>query len=104
MKKISLDLDALQVDSFSTAPAARPLSGTVHGHEATEGGAGCGTANYGSWCCWQTDTTCPGGEGGSYWCGGTDQCGDSHMASCGDECDITGIPYKCNNYTDPDFC
>ncbi len=105
MKKISLDLDALQVDSFSTAPAARPLAGTVHGHGATEGGDGCRTENWGSWCCWGTDTECQGGGDDTYWCGGmSEKCGPSHMASCGDQCDITGYVYKCNNYTEPGFC
>src|SRR5690349_21032811 len=81
MKKISLDPDALRVESFATAPATRPLAGTVHGHDATE--AYCMTDVSG--CCPPTDTI--GWE--SYWCE-SDDCatttgGDpSHVASCGD--------------------
>lgn len=93
MKKISLDLDTLNVESFSTAPGAESRKGTVRAYE-TAGGDGCATDNVGSWCCWNTDTTCPGGGGDSYWCG-DDISGPSHLPSCGEFCDITGIPYKC---------
>lgn len=93
MKKISLDLDALSVDSFSTSSEAVVRQGTVKGHGATEGGDTCATDNVGSWCCWNTDTTC-GGGGDSWYCG-DDRSGASHAPSCGAYCDITGIAYKC---------
>ena len=32
MKKLSLNLDALSVETFSTAPDEPDLRGTVHGH------------------------------------------------------------------------
>jgi hypothetical protein len=32
MRKLRLDLDALQVDSFAVEPDRAPSSGTVHGH------------------------------------------------------------------------
>jgi hypothetical protein len=40
MRKLSLDLDALSVESFDPAPPARSSRGTVHGH-ATWHHQGC---------------------------------------------------------------
>lgn len=47
MKKMTLDLDQLQVDSFRTEATARGPRGTVHGHsdETTTDVAGCYTPN-----------------------------------------------------------
>jgi hypothetical protein len=36
MKKLSLDVDKLEVQSFDTAPAFRRLTGTVHGRVEEE--------------------------------------------------------------------
>lgn len=86
MKKLSLNLDELTVDSFTTRNEVR-ARGTVRGNDATD--------NFGSECCWQSDTQCVGtGWDDSYCCGsGTE--GPSHAPSCGDTCRLTGIPYKC---------
>jgi hypothetical protein len=59
MKKLSLDVDALRVESFQTAPA-EPVRGTVAGHLATFGPP-CATAARGSTCaatCSSGDTVC----------------------------------------------
>lgn len=37
MRKITLDLDALSVESFDTTRSATPKRGTVHGHSITAG-------------------------------------------------------------------
>jgi hypothetical protein len=37
MKKLTLDVDALQVESFATETAARGRGGTVHAHNHTRG-------------------------------------------------------------------
>jgi|1185.fasta_scaffold193100_2 hypothetical protein len=42
MKKLSLELEELQVESFDTTPGARPRRGTVFGNE-TLNQNGCGT-------------------------------------------------------------
>jgi hypothetical protein len=99
MKKLSLDLGMLAVESFSTAPGAESRKGTVQGY-ATAGGAGCATDNVGTWCCWGTDTTCPGGGGDSYWCGSGKPGGGGTGQSCvGAGCSIdfcnTDDPHKC---------
>jgi hypothetical protein len=51
MKKLSLDLDTLNVESFSTAPAER-AGGTVRGYITLQCSDGCNT--------W--DTACGGGS------------------------------------------
>lgn len=59
MKKLSLDLDALRVESFATAPA-EGRRGTVAGHMNTFGPP-CATAARGSTCaatCSSGDTVC----------------------------------------------
>ena len=94
MKKISLDLDALTVDSFSTAPESGVQRGTVHGHASADDTTCCPTDAMKTPCCWNTDTTCDGGGGGSWYCG-DDRSGVSFAPSCGEYCDITGSPYKC---------
>lgn len=38
MKKLTLGLDALCVESFATSPAMRPHGGTVRAHGFTENG------------------------------------------------------------------
>lgn len=37
MKKLTLDVDALRVESFATEAAARGRGGTVHAHNHTRG-------------------------------------------------------------------
>jgi hypothetical protein len=56
--KLTLKLDALQVESFDTTPPAGRAGGTVHGLQATKEHATC----YGS-CdpCATCDTSCAGG-------------------------------------------
>jgi hypothetical protein len=74
-KKLSLDLDALAVDSFATAKAASAARGTVDGHEPCTCRASCACPSAVYWCadiaytvyscdytknlsCWQTYQTC----------------------------------------------
>lgn len=52
MKKLTLDLDALAVDSFATASPAARDDGTVHAHAAT--GTGCAVTS-GINSCWCTE-------------------------------------------------
>jgi hypothetical protein len=55
MKKITLDLDSLQVESFVTS-GGRSTSGTVAAHEsARTDDAACWAGTYGGYSC---DTTC----------------------------------------------
>ena len=116
MSKITLNLDALQVESFDTAPEAAPGRGTVKGNMlpypqtdniscyATDCGGGTCESCYGS-CndtCWATCPatcvqscygTCPGQNTCGYTCECTCTC--CCCASCegtcaGDSCDICG--------------
>ncbi len=41
MKKLSLNLNALRVESFATEKGAEPARGTVRGHSAATGDDGC---------------------------------------------------------------
>lgn len=54
MKKLRLDVEALAVDSFTTASTANGSKGTVHAHFATRGSPN--TCNAG--CC-NTCVDCP---------------------------------------------
>ena len=84
MKKLTLHLEDLRIDSFSTTPAER-AKGTVFGEQCT-----CPTA---CTCpgCPTCDATCDGSCGGTcdFSCGGT--CGDTCDVSCGGgySCDYT---------------
>lgn len=88
MKKLTLELDQLKVESFSTG-ADGNVKGTVRAH-------GNPTDALASDCCWTSGTDanvsdlgdCPVGGGGG---GG----GASHAPSCGATCRITGIVWKC---------
>ena len=55
--KLTLNLDALQVDSFDTLPAQGRAGGTVHGHAATQGDTCRGSCDP----CATCDTSCAGG-------------------------------------------
>ncbi|HEX2079681.1 MAG TPA: hypothetical protein VHG08_18340 [Longimicrobium sp.] len=77
MKKLELNVDALQVESFDTAPAEMEGRGTVRGHDATEyGGASCAPncsdTNFTDWASCQGCTadpyTCPSRRPGEYTC------------------------------------
>ena len=52
MKKIALDMDRLQVESFSTTDAERDARGTVHGHWSQMGTCDgrVATCQYGGTC------------------------------------------------------
>ena len=92
MKKLNLDLHALEVESFQTSRLAN-WEGTVHGQDdATEGGATkCGGIQTCGDGCPPTaggDTKCGGihtcGEGCRPTAGGDTKCGGIH--TCGDGC------------------
>jgi len=75
MKKITLNLDALNVETFDTLPdAGSALKGTVHGNE-TNVYAECATAA-GTGCCTQADDV---------GCSGDPGCGGIGTANCGSE-------------------
>ena len=101
MKKITLDLDVLQVDSFSTTPETYGRAGTVHGHEEESNQSTCcPTDALRTPCCWTSGTDAESsalgagcGDGDSWYCG-DDRDGPSHAPSCGSLCNITGI-WKC---------
>lgn len=71
MKKLNLDINALEVESFETSRLSN-WEGTVHGNDATEGG----------------DTKCGGiqtcGDGGQLTAGGDTKCGG--IQTCGEGC------------------
>jgi hypothetical protein len=86
MKKLSLDIHALRVESFDTAAAAR-AGGTVHGH-ATGFGPGCYGGSSGEVQCvcdtWEYNSCgCPVEETVYGSCAGTCD------ASCGGTCDVS---------------
>lgn len=99
MKKLRLDFDELQVETFDpTADAARPRAGTVRGHWRTEytcletqcGEVTCescgGTCEYTCYTCPATcANTCPASCNGS--CAAT--CGEATCFSCGGSCEWT---------------
>ncbi|HEX5725221.1 MAG TPA: hypothetical protein VFX98_07125 [Longimicrobiaceae bacterium] len=109
MKKLRLDFDKLQVETFDpTAAVPKARVGTVHGNDATRWGCtdfctdiscfgtGCGEATCASCAatcdqtcaatCAQTcANTCAGSCGGS--CGET--CGEFTCFSCGGSCEWT---------------
>lgn len=70
MKKLSLDLDALTVDTFETA-ATGAAAGTVVGHAKTDRDtcaatciqntclADCSEPTVNEWTCWDTCGACP---------------------------------------------
>ena len=41
MKKLTLNVEALAVEQFSTETVAQKEAGTVQGHEASKEGSGC---------------------------------------------------------------
>lgn len=96
MKKITLDLDDLQVESFETAPESGDGRGTVFGYAPTVFGTCNCTA--GSLTC-DTCTACNGGftcEGTCETCWatcGVAQTGDGD--SCDGSCTYTCNPFSC---------
>jgi hypothetical protein len=51
MRKLSLDLEKLNVQSFDTTAAARSTRGTVRGHDdPTHGGPNCGDTSIADAC------------------------------------------------------
>lgn len=85
MRKLTLNLDQLAVDSFNTV-AERRSEGTVFGEQCT---------------CY-TNCTCPGCPTCDVSCDGTcgDTCGDSCGGSCGDSCYHHSCNY-CPTHQDP---
>ena len=55
MKKLTLDLDSLAVDSFEALPLVTQARGTVEGHVLTPRCVVTGGVNS----CWCTERTCP---------------------------------------------
>jgi len=81
MKKLSLVLDALRVESFATTPEAAAVRGTIRAASETDGNTFCGPS------CELTQ--CLVVSCGSS-CEGT--CGDSCHGTCiGTSCDCSGI-------------
>lgn len=68
MKKLSLTLEELRVESFDTTPAEKKRKGTVFGEQCT---------------CY-TNCTCPGCPTCDYTCG--DTCDDYTCVSCAYTC------------------
>lgn len=68
MKKIRLELDALNVDSFTTGKQEGRREGTVHGHASAYE-----CTIYDS--CAATYCGCPGGGSGYNTCGSANTCG-----------------------------
>jgi hypothetical protein len=90
MKKLTLDLNALTVQSFATAPAA-PSRGTVHGEQQ---------------CTCPTACTCPGCPTCDETCPDTcyETCAGFTCATCGGQetCDYTCWTRRCPcYYSDP---
>lgn len=84
MKKISLDLDTLSVQSFETTARPARFRGTVRAAGATEACESQGLSYCGS--CWPTDCVEPS-------CGPPCEptVGDSCHGTCmGDTCDVAG--------------
>lgn len=75
MKKLTLDLDQLRVESFSTAETGAE-KGTVHGHLGTGGGCTVYDSCDGSVCGGSCAFPCGGGSG-HYTCGIQAACGNS---------------------------
>ena len=89
MRKLTLKLDDLRIDSFQTTPGERG-KGTVFGEQCT---------------CW-TNCTCPGCPTCDASCNGTcgGTCDASCNGTCGDSCgcdpgtgDCTWFGYTCDN-------
>lgn len=79
--KLSLSLDDLQVESFTTAAADRSTRGTVEGYIGLS----------------DTETRVSDvGDCNSWYCG-DDRDGPSHNASCGVTCQITGYNWCYDN-------
>jgi len=72
MKKLSLRLDELHVESFDTSPDGKNQEGTVFGEQCT---------------CY-TNCTCPGCPTCDWTCGYT--CDDNTCISCANTCQNTG--------------
>lgn len=90
MKKLTLKLDELQVETFATEAAAAARAGTVQAHNSNPTDAIC------TECCWYSGTDNGASDLGdcdSYWCG-DDRDGPSHAPSCGATCNMTGT-WKC---------
>lgn len=94
-KKLRLEMDGLQVESFETLEAVTSRIGTVRARGATEytqcytqcyGGCG-GTQNWGG---------CGGESDGAFGCGGTEGCtNDPYNDNChsyADQCPMTVYP------------
>ena len=93
MKKLTLDLDALHVDSFEPAPAVRSLRGTVKGRESDTMEMWCrepnGFTDFDFSCmaasCIYSCITCGGSCDGS--CATCDSCDSCY--TCNATCDCT---------------
>lgn len=89
MKKLSLNLDALTVETFETAPD-EPLRGTVHGHASWhyEGCTPYEPCKPVSGSTWTEDYTC---DDASCWASCQATCGNT----CGDSCNCPTVPATC---------
>jgi hypothetical protein len=78
MSKLRLDLESIQVESFTATPTGAKPAGTVHGQGATEIGSSCqqtfcnqtcaGDASCQQTFCAQTCDLCGGGTGADQMC------------------------------------
>ena len=95
MKKLTLDLDALTVDSFDVSPADRDSRGTVKGHDSDE------NDTWAVWCRQPSGIT----QGQSCLIG---TCGASCQTcgySCGGTCsNPTCFGDSCVCWTSPPYC
>lgn len=83
MKKLSLDLDQLSVDSFATGDE-EGLRGTVRGNSAT---LGCSEF----WSCVNTCGICDDNESHRATCGNGSRCGGDSIDACqSDWCPVDG--------------
>lgn len=92
MKKLSLTLDNLLVESFATLSEPMPPKGTVRGHITYNGD--CGPSNSCQWCATYTDC-------------------DTGYTNCGPDCgkdqptqywEVTCLPTCAGNTCDYDTC
>lgn len=86
MKKLQLNLDALEVDSFETSWLSTAI-GTVHG-EQDKVSAGAATECGGVQTC---GGGCPISGGGATQCGGVQTCGDGCRLTAGGDTKCGGV-------------
>lgn len=106
MNKLSLKIDDLQVESFSTSSSDNARGGTVFGHASTPQTNCCPTDALRTPCCWTSGTDAGGSELGncdSFYCGSGEPGGGGTGQSCvGDWCSIdfcnTDDPHKCYDH------